>query len=124
MVFMNFLMRIIGFAYDIILSNLLGAEAMGLFQIAMSTLMTFLIFTISGIPTALTKVIAKENSKPTANNVEGVFKATLLFNLCLSIFLCLILIVFSDTISIKLLKDKIDNGRIFYDTSYYYFFIK
>lgn len=48
MIFMNFFTKIIGFAYDVLLSNLLGAEAMGLFQIAMSTLMTFLIITISG----------------------------------------------------------------------------
>ena len=63
MVFMNFLMKIIGFAYEVALSKFLGAEAMGLFQISMSTLMTFLIITTSGIPTSVTKLVAQENSK-------------------------------------------------------------
>ena len=63
MIFMNFFTKIIGFAYDVLLSNLLGAEAMGLFQIAMSTLMTFLIITSSGIPTCVTKLVAEQNSK-------------------------------------------------------------
>lgn len=106
MVFMNFFMRIIGFAYDVLLSNLLGAEAMGLFQIAMSTLMTFLILTISGIPTSMTKVIAEENSKSNSNNVEGIFRATFIFNLFLAVLLSGILLYFSEFISIKMLKNK------------------
>ncbi|MSU02661.1 polysaccharide biosynthesis C-terminal domain-containing protein [Tissierella pigra] len=106
MVFMNFFMRIIGFAYDIFLSKLLGAESMGLFQIGLSTLMTFLIITISGIPTALTKIIAEENSKSGPNNVEGIFKLTFIFNFLLAILLSGVLIFFSDFIAVKMLKNK------------------
>ena len=106
MVFMNFFMRIIGFAYDIFLSKLLGAEAMGLFQIGMSTLMTFLIITISGIPTALTKIIAEENSKSGSNNAEGIFKLTFIFNFFLAILLSGVLLFFSETIATKMLKNQ------------------
>lgn len=106
MIIMNFLMRIIGFAYDVFLSNLLGAEAMGLFQIAMSTLMTFLILTISGIPTSFTKVIAEENSKNGYRNVEGIFKITMAFNLFLSVLLSGVLLYFSEFIAINMLKNK------------------
>lgn len=106
MVIMNFFMRIIGFSYEVLLSNLLGAEAMGLFQIAMSSLMTFLIITISGIPTSLTKVIAEENYKNNINHVEGIFQAVFVFNFFLSILLSGVLLYFSEFISIKMLKNK------------------
>ena len=106
MVFMNFLMKIIGFAYEVALSKFLGAEAMGLFQISMSTLMTFLIITTSGIPTSVTKLVAQENSKKNSNNVESIFNSTLTFNLFASIIISIILLSFSELISIKMLKNK------------------
>ncbi|WP_353095059.1 oligosaccharide flippase family protein [Tissierella praeacuta] len=106
MVFMNFLMKIIGFAYEVFLSNLLGAEAMGLFQIAMSTLMTFLIITTSGIPTSVTKLVAIENSKKNSNNVESIFRSAITFNLFISIIISIVLILFSQFISVKMLKNK------------------
>ncbi|CAK7086779.1 polysaccharide biosynthesis protein [Tissierella carlieri] len=106
MVFMNFLMKIIGFAYEVALSKFLGAEAMGLFQISMSTLMTFLIITTSGIPTSVTKLVAQENSKKNYNNVESIFNSTLTFNLFASIIISIILLLFSEFISIKMLKSK------------------
>ncbi len=74
MVFMNILMRIIGLSYDVYLSKLLGAEAMGLFQISMSTLMVFLVLTTTGIPMSLTKLVAEENSKRNYANAERIFK--------------------------------------------------
>ncbi len=106
MVFMNSLMKFIGFAYEVALSKFLGAEAMGLFQISMSTLMTFLILTTSGIPTSVTKLVAQENSKKNYHNVESIFKSTIIFNLFVSIIICIIIILFSEPISVKMLKNK------------------
>ena len=106
MIFMNFFTKIIGFAYDVLLSNLLGAEAMGLFQIAMSTLMTFLIITSSGIPTCVTKLVAEQNSKKNKFNVESIYKTAILLNLSISIALGIILLLSGEFISIKILKNK------------------
>lgn len=106
MVFMNFFMKIIGFAYEVALSKFLGAEAMGLFQISMSTLMTFLIITTSGIPMSVTKLVAQEKSKKNHHNVESIFKSTVIFNLFVSIIISIILILFSESISVKMLKNK------------------
>ena len=106
MIFINFITRIIGFTYDVFLSKLLGAEAMGLFQIAMSTLMTFLIITSSGIPTCITKLVAEQNSKRNKDNVEGIYRTAIWLNLSLSIGLGIIFLLSSKFISIKILKDK------------------
>lgn len=106
MIFMNFITRIIGFTYDVFLSKLLGAEAMGLFQIAMSTIMTFLIITSSGIPTSITKLVAEQNSKRNADGIESIYKTSIWLNLSLSIGLGIIFLLFSRFIAIKILKNE------------------
>lgn len=106
MVFMNIIIRIIGFTYDVLLSRFLGAEALGLFQIAMSTLMTFLILTSSGIPTCVTKLVAEQNSKKNKCNVESIFRSALFLNLFVSITLGVALLLSAEFIAIKILKNK------------------
>lgn len=106
MVIMNFFIRIIGFVYGIFLSRLLGAETLGLIQIANSTLMVFLILTTSGIPTSVTKLVAEENSKGNHHNVEKIYKSTILFNLFTSIGLSLLLLIFAEFIALNVFKNK------------------
>lgn len=106
MVFMNFFIRIIGFTYDVFLSKLLGAEGMGLFQIAMSTLMTFLILTISGIPTAITKLVAEHDSKKNFDYIENIYRSSMIFNFFTSIILSAILLLSAKFISLKIFKNK------------------
>lgn len=104
-VLMNIFIELIGFTYDIFLSKLLGAEALGWFQIAMSTLMVFVVITVSGIPSSLTKLIAQEQSSGNFYNVEKIYKTTILINLSLSIILSTGLIVFSKSITLRVFKN-------------------
>lgn len=106
MIFMNMITKFIGFTYDVLLSRFLGAEALGLFQIAMSTLMTFLIITSSGIPTCVTKLVAEQNSKRNKHNVESIFQSALFLNLFVSITLGIILLFSAEFISVKILKNS------------------
>lgn len=106
MIFMNIFTRFFGFTYEIILSKLLGAEAMGVFQMAISLLMFFLVFTISGVPTSVTKFVAEEVSLNNKYNVEKIFKTSLIFNIFMSIFLSFILFSFSEFIALQVFKDK------------------
>lgn len=106
MIFMNTFTRFFGFTYEILLSKILGAEAMGVFQMATSLLMFFLVFTISGVPTAVTKFVAEETSLNNKYNVEKIFKISLIFNFFISIFLSFILFYFSQFIAIQVFKDE------------------
>lgn len=106
MVVMNFFLRIIGFVYDVSLSKLLGAEAMGLIQLGMSTLMTFLILTISGIPTAITKLVAEQHSKKNYEGIENIYKSTMMFNFIASVFISIIVILSAEYIAINIFKNK------------------
>ena len=106
MVIMNFFIRIIGFVYGIFLSRLLGAETLGLIELASSTLMVFLIITTSGIPTSVTKLVAEENSRNNPHNVEMIYQSTMKFNLFTSIILGLILFIFAEFIALNIFKNK------------------
>lgn len=106
MIFMNFIIRTIGFVYGVILSKLLGAEALGHIQIANSTLMAFLILTTAGIPTSITKLVAEENSKKNTKSVESIYNSTIVFNLLFSIILSMVLMFSAEFISVKVFKNS------------------
>lgn len=106
MLFMNIIIRIIAFSYEVFLSRLLGAEGVGLYQIAMSTIMTFLMITISGIPTSVTRLTAEHNSRNDYATIEAIYRYTILFNFIISLILCSILFVLADFISINIFKNK------------------
>jgi stage V sporulation protein B len=84
----------------------LGAEAMGLFEIAVSTLMIFLILINSGTSTSVTKLVAEQQSKHNYLNVKGIFNSTLILNISLSILLGLGIIYFAEDIAVQFLKNK------------------
>lgn len=102
----NFFIRFIGFSYDILLSKLIGAEGIGLFQMIMPLLMIFLIITTAGIPTAVSKLIAEYKSRNNHDAVRKTYKVALLFTLALSIGLSLILISFSRFIALNIFRNE------------------
>lgn len=101
MIFINLIIRTIGFVYGVLLSKMLGAEALGHIQIANSTLMAFLLVTTSGIPTSITKLVAEENSKRNSRSVESIYSSTIAFNLLVSIILSMVLMFSAEFISVK-----------------------
>jgi len=61
----SFIVKIIGFIYRIYLSNLIGAEGMGLFQL-ISPVYSLIILTLtSGVSIAVSKMVAEEMAKAT-----------------------------------------------------------
>lgn len=106
MLIMNIIIRIIAFSYEVFLSRLLGAEGVGLYQIAMSTIMTFLMITISGIPTSVTRLTAEHNSRNDFATIEAIYRYTILFNFIISLILCFVLFVLAEFISINVFKNN------------------
>ncbi len=106
LVLVNFLIRSLGFVYRIVLSRLIGAEAIGLYQMVFPFLMLLITITTAGIPIAVSSLVAKENS---LNNRKGVYKV-LIIALCIGGLLSLIISVLVslniDFIVIRILKNK------------------
>lgn len=100
----NVVTRIIGFLYRIFMSNAIGSEGMGLYQLIMPVYMLAWSISSSGITTAVSKLTAEENGKSKGNSEKTVFCA-LFISLIISLFLSISVFAFSDTISSCLLKE-------------------
>lgn len=89
----NIIVRSLGFIYKIFLSRLIGATAIGLYQMVSPFLMLMITIPTAGIPIGVSKLVAREKS---IHNSEGVYKVLLIAlflggtsSLALSIFVSL-----------------------------------
>lgn len=108
----NFIVRFIGFCYKIILSKLIGPEGIGLFQMVFPVLMFFVTITTAGIPIAVSKLVAKQNSVHNLKGAKKVFKIALYITFLIAFVLSLIILIGSNYISLKILKNKEINESI------------
>ncbi|MGE4282882.1 MAG: stage V sporulation protein B [Clostridia bacterium] len=101
----NFFVRMLGFIYRVFLSRFIGAEGMGLVQLISPLYMVSITLTASGIPTAVSRLIAQQKA---VNNISGI-KKTLVISLSLaaSISLCITCILYlsMDSVAGNILKD-------------------
>ncbi|MTI65929.1 MAG: polysaccharide biosynthesis protein [Firmicutes bacterium] len=102
----NFIVRLIGFSYRIILSKLIGPEGIGLFQMVFPVLMVFITITTAGIPVAVSKLVAKQNSIYNYNGTKKIFKVATILTLLISLLLSSILLVFGKYISYEILENE------------------
>ncbi len=86
LLFANFINRIVGFIYQILMIRLIGPEGVGLFNMVYPIYVLVLVAATMGIPLAIAKLVAEETAK---NNFAGafrIFKVSFLLILCLSVF--------------------------------------
>lgn len=104
---LSVLTRAIGFIFKIYLSRKLSAEALGLFQLALTFFFALLCIPCSGLPTTLSRKIAQTNIEEKKLSLTS---ACLIISLCISITIAFIIylfknylyLIFSDTRAIPL----------------------
>lgn len=106
MVIINFIVRSIDFAYDVMLSKYIGAEGLGLFHMASSVLMIFIVISSAGIPTAISRLIAEYKSKKDFNAIKKVLIVALMLSLIFGITFSTVIGFFGDDIAIKIYKNE------------------
>ncbi len=70
------LARVMGFVYRVILTRIIGAEGMGLYQMAYPIYTVLLVISRSGIPVALAKLIADRIAKDKRKEAFKIFKVS------------------------------------------------
>ncbi|MGV8145592.1 MAG: putative polysaccharide biosynthesis protein [Alkaliphilus sp.] len=103
----NFVVRFIGFMYKIVLSRLIGPQAIGLYQMVIPFLMVLIVLPTAGIPIAVSKLVARENS---LKNTVGVYKLltiSLLLGGAIAFFLSIFVSLRLDYIVNNLLKNQL-----------------
>ena len=102
----NLIVRILGFLYKIFLSRVMGDVGLGIYHMIFNFLMICIALTTTGIPTALSCLIAKENALKDKKDVNIFFISTLYVAFFISLMISLLVSFNSNYLSFRLLQDK------------------
>ena len=92
--------RAVGFVFRIFLSRVLGAEMLGVYQIAMSFFMVFLTIIASGLPLVISKEVAKAVERKKERDIAKVAIAGLVIALVMSAVLCALVFLLREFVGV------------------------
>lgn len=101
----GFIVRIMGFVYRIYLSNLIGAEGMGLFQLIFPLYSLVILTLTAGISISVSRMVAEELAKGHSVNVEKIMICGLQIVIAASTIVSLFCYIYVDFIANSILKD-------------------
>lgn len=105
MIMINLIVRSVDFIYDVILSKYIGAEGLGLFQMARSVLMIFLVISTAGLPTAIARLVAEYRSKNNYASIRKILIVSILLALSFAAIFSLIIFIFAENIAVEAFKN-------------------
>lgn len=91
--------KFLGFIYRIYMSQTIGAEGVGIYQVALSVFAFLLTLTCSGTPITVSRLITKYLAEGKQKKVFSVITAGICFSLFIALPICLFFFVFSDNLS-------------------------
>lgn len=103
----SLIMQSVGFYFMIYISNKVGSETLGIFNIIMSIYMFFITLATSGIGIATTRLVVREKAKKHNSSTKAIMKKCIGYSLFFGFFACVLLFIFSPLISDKFLHNKI-----------------
>ena len=103
----SLLMRSVGIAFNIYISNKIGAEAIGLFSLVMSVYLFMITLASSGINLATSRIIAEENALHPDFNSKKCIRNALFYSLTISLIASFLLCLFASRITSSVLHDKL-----------------
>ena len=106
LMFSGFIVKILGFFYRIYLSNLLGAQGMGVFSLITPVYSLVLITLTSGLSITVSSMVSYEFTKSNSGNAKKITNLSMGILFVFSILVSIILYVFLEAIVTKLLKDN------------------
>ncbi len=102
----TFLLRLVFTAFRVVVSNKVGAECMGLYQLTFAIYNISVTFATSGINFAVTRLIAKVLSKNDRAGAKKIMKLSFAYSLAFGIAAFLLIYALSEKIGIYLLCDE------------------
>lgn len=102
----GFIVRIFGFANRIYMSNLIGAEGMGLYQLTFPVYSLIILTLTSGVSITVSGMAAKERALGHVKGARKAAKAAFFLLLCAGSFAALIMILFGRQIAADILGDS------------------
>lgn len=89
----NLIGKLVGAIYRIPLANLLGAEGIGKYQLVFPLYSLLLAISVSGIPIAISKIVAEYNGKGQFGDVKRLLRISIFYLLIVSL-VCFVIVIF------------------------------
>ncbi|KYG31870.1 stage V sporulation protein B [Alkalihalobacillus trypoxylicola] len=102
--------RILGFGNRIVVARIMGSEGVGLYMMAIPTMLLVMNLTQFGLPVAISKLVAEAEANRDQKRVKRILVVSISITTILSVVFTTLLIIFAPFISAKLLTDS----RAFY----------
>ena len=99
--------RALGFIFRIYLSRKLGAEGMGLYQMATSVLGIFMTLIASGIPLSTAKLVAKYETNNELNKRNKVVASALILALTIAVLCSVVILALKNVWNIILTDNRV-----------------
>lgn len=109
----SFLLQTIGFFSNVYISNKIGAESVGVFQLLMSVYAFFLTLAYSGINLSCMRIISEEIAKGYGGNVKKCMKYCILYSIFFGFLACFLLIILASFISSHWLHNKVSTTPLY-----------
>ena len=106
---LTFATMMIGFvstSFRVYLSNKIGSEGIGLYQLIMSIHVMTTTLAISGIRVTTTRLIAEELGRSNIKNIKSILRKSILYSLLFSTTTFLLVYNFADIIALKWIGDS------------------
>ncbi|MDD3173927.1 MAG: polysaccharide biosynthesis protein [Herbinix sp.] len=104
--FAGFVIRFIGFFYRIFLSNTMGAELMGIYQLIFPVYGICFTIYATGIQTSISRLVAGEVGRRNPKNVFKILRIGMLISVSLAVILSILLYLNADFIAWRFLMEK------------------
>ena len=101
----NLITRCMGFFYRIFLSNTIGAEGMGLYQLIMPIYALAWSITSAGFTTTISSLTAQEHIRGQSGNICRIVKQSVILSLGISLLISFLLFFGAENIAAGILKD-------------------
>lgn len=102
----NLITKCMGFFYRVFMSNAIGAEGMGLYQLVLPIYSLSWSITSAGFTTTISRLTAQEHIRGQRGNIGRIVKQSALLSCGISLLVSLTLFFGADTLSLSLLKDS------------------
>lgn len=101
----NLITKCMGFLNRVFLSNAMGAEGMGLYQLILPLYALAWSITSAGFTTTISRLAAQEKIRGESGNIGRIVKQAVCLSLCVSIFVSGTLFFFAEKLAFYLLND-------------------
>lgn len=98
--------RGLGTIYRIVLSRIIGAEAIGLYQMAFPSLILLITIVTAGLPIAVSKMVAESEAKNDTRQTQKILQIALILVIFLSIGISVVFYLLAPLISQYILTDE------------------